>query len=130
MAIASSVIAASFIYRYRNAMLGALAVVLFFAAWQAIFLVVPLNPLFFTTPEQIAAGFVDLVESGDLFHDLAVSAVPFGLGLGAAVIVGVPLGYSHGLAAADRVCARSVDDGILRKPAGGAGAAVGDFLWR
>jgi NitT/TauT family transport system permease protein len=88
--------AISFMVRYRNAMLGALAVVLFFAAWQAIFLVVPLNPLFFTTPEQIAAGFIDLVENGDLFHDLAVSAVPFGLGLASAVIVGVPLGILMG----------------------------------
>ena len=77
-------------------MLGVLAVMLFFAAWQAIFLFIPLNPLFFTTPEQIAAGFMDLVESGDLFHDLAVSAVPFGLGLLAAMIVGVPLGILMG----------------------------------
>jgi NitT/TauT family transport system permease protein len=82
--------------RYRNAMLGAIAVVLFFAAWQAIFLAVPLNRLFFTTPEQIAVGFVDLVESGDLLHDLTVSAVPFGLGLAAAVIIGVPLGIVMG----------------------------------
>jgi NitT/TauT family transport system permease protein len=96
MALASSVTVRSFMYRYRNAMLGAFAVVLLFAAWQAIFLIVPLNPLFFTTPEQIAAGFIDLVESGDLFHDLAVSAVPFGLGLGAAAIVGVPLGIVMG----------------------------------
>ena len=82
--------------RHRNAMLGAIAVVVFFAAWQAIFLVVPLDPLFFTTPEQIAVGFVDLVESGDLLHDLTVSAVPFGLGLAAAVMIGVPLGIVMG----------------------------------
>jgi NitT/TauT family transport system permease protein len=87
---------AAFIARHRSALLGALAVVSFFAVWQAIFLVVPLNPLFFTTPEQIAVGFIDLVESGDLFHDLAVSAVPFGFGLGLAVIVGVPLGILMG----------------------------------
>jgi len=96
MAIESPATGVTFMQRRRDAMLGALAVVLFFAAWQAIFLVVPLNPLFFTTPEQIAAGFIDLVESGDLLHDLAVSAVPFGLGLLAAVIVGVPLGILMG----------------------------------
>ncbi|HET8921324.1 MAG TPA: ABC transporter permease [Xanthobacteraceae bacterium] len=87
---------ASFVSRHRSALLGALAVALFFAAWQAIFLIVPLNPLFFTTPSLIAAGYVDLIESGDLLHDLAVSAVPFGLGLLAAVIVGVPLGILMG----------------------------------
>jgi ABC-type nitrate/sulfonate/bicarbonate transport system permease component len=89
-------LAASFMARHRCAVLGAFAVVLFFAAWQAIFLIVPLNPLFFTTPSLIAAGYVDLIESGDLLHDLAVSAVPFGLGLAAAVIVGVPLGIVTG----------------------------------
>jgi NitT/TauT family transport system permease protein len=87
---------ASFVERHRDALLGGLAVALFFAAWQAIFLIVPLNPLFFTTPSLIAAGFVDLVESGDLLHDLAVSAVPFFLGLLAAAVIGVPLGVVMG----------------------------------
>ena len=86
----------SFAARNRRALLGALAVVLFFAAWQAIFLVAPFDPLFITKPSLMAAGFVDLVESGDLFHDLAVSAVPFFYGFAAAVIVGVPLGILMG----------------------------------
>jgi taurine transport system permease protein len=81
---------------HRNALLGALAVALFFAAWQGIFLFVPFNPLFFTKPSLIAAGLFDLIESGDLFHDLTVSAVPFSLGLFAAVLIGVPLGMVMG----------------------------------
>src|SRR5262249_5332069 len=85
-----------FIGRHRNAVLGGAAVALFFAAWQAIFFVVPFNPLFISKPSLIAAGFVDLIESGDLFHDLAVSAVPFAYGLAAAVLVGVPLGIVMG----------------------------------
>src|ERR1700739_4327562 len=96
MAIEAPAIGVTFMQPHRNAMLGALSVLLFFAAWQAIFLVVPLNPLFFTTPRLIAEGFADLVESGDLFRDLAVSAVPFSLGLLAAVIIGVPLGVLMG----------------------------------
>jgi NitT/TauT family transport system permease protein len=86
----------SFFDNHRNAMLGALAVVLFFVAWQGIFLVVPFNPLFITKPSLIAAGLFDLIESGDLFRDLAVSAVPFFLGLCAAVLIGVPLGMVMG----------------------------------
>jgi len=86
----------SFIARHRNFLLGGLAVVVFFAAWQAIFLVVPFNPLFISKPSLIAAGYVDLIESGDLFRDLAVSAVPFFGGLAAAVVVGVPLGIVMG----------------------------------
>ena len=70
--------------------------VLFFVAWQAIFLVVPFNPLFISKPSLIAAGFVDLIESGELADDLAVSAVPFFLGLVAAVVIGVPLGIVMG----------------------------------
>src|SRR5665213_2783353 len=86
----------NFAQRHNKALLGVFAVVLFFAVWQAIFLVVPLNPLFMSKPSLIAAGYVDLIESGDLFHDLAVSAVPFAIGLVAAVIVGVPLGIVMG----------------------------------
>lgn len=91
-----AIIRTTFASRHRNFLLGALAVVLFFAAWQAIFLVVPFNPLFMSKPSLIAAGYVDLIESGDLFHDLAVSAVPFFAGLAAAVVIGVPLGILMG----------------------------------
>jgi NitT/TauT family transport system permease protein len=86
----------NFAERHRKLLLGTLAVALFFAAWQAIFLVVPFNPLFISKPSLIAAGYVDLIESGDLMHDLAVSAVPFFYGLVAAVVVGVPLGIVMG----------------------------------
>jgi taurine transport system permease protein len=93
---AATSIRRGFAARYRNFLLGALAVALFFAAWQAIFLFVPFDPLFISKPSLIAAGFLDLVESGDLAHDLAVSAVPFFLGLGAAAAIGVPLGIVMG----------------------------------
>jgi ABC-type nitrate/sulfonate/bicarbonate transport system permease component len=86
----------NFAERYRKPLLGGVAVALFFAAWQAIFLVVPFNPLFISKPSLIADGFVDLIGSGDLFHDLAVSAVPFVYGLVAAVVIGVPLGIVMG----------------------------------
>jgi NitT/TauT family transport system permease protein len=93
---AEAIIRPTFAARYRKVLLGGLAVVLFFAAWQAVFLFVPFDPLFISKPDLIAAGLVDLIDSGDLFHDLAVSAVPFFLGLGAAVIIGVPLGIVMG----------------------------------
>jgi len=46
---------------YRKPLLGALAVAIFFAAWQAIFLVVPFNPLFISKPSLIFEGYVDLI---------------------------------------------------------------------
>ena len=86
----------SFPARYRKALLGSFSVVLFFAAWQAVFLVVPFDPLFISKPSPIASGLVDLITSGDLFRDLAVSAVPFLYGFSAAIVIGVPLGVVMG----------------------------------
>ena len=50
-----------FAERHRKVLLGALAVVLFFAAWQAVFLVVPFNPLFISKPNLILASFYTLL---------------------------------------------------------------------
>ena len=86
----------SFAEGNRNLLLGCLSVVLFLAAWQAVFLFVPFNPLFISKPTLIAASFYELVVSGDLLRELAVSAVPFIYGFSAAVAVGVPLGIVMG----------------------------------
>jgi taurine transport system permease protein len=86
----------NFFAQYRKPVLGGLAVAAFFAAWQVIFLIVPFDPLFISKPSMIFAGYVDLFESGDLLHDLAVSAVPFVYGFVAAVVIGVPLGIVMG----------------------------------
>ena len=87
---------AGFFARHREPLLGALSVALFFALWQAAFLVVPFNPLFISKPSLIAAGLVDLMATGDLAHDLAVSAVPFTYGFAAAVVTGVAVGIIMG----------------------------------
>jgi ABC-type nitrate/sulfonate/bicarbonate transport system permease component len=87
---------AGFFARHRDPLLGALSVALFFALWQAAFLVVPFNPLFISKPSLIAAGLVDLIATGDLAHDLAVSAVPFAYGFAAAVVAGVAVGIMMG----------------------------------
>jgi NitT/TauT family transport system permease protein len=85
-----------FFARNRDLLLGCTAVLVFFAAWQAIFLVVPFNPLFISKPSLIALALVDLITSGDLLRDLAVSAVPFFYGFAAAVVVGVAVGIVMG----------------------------------
>ena len=86
----------SFGERHRKVLLGGLSVALFFAAWQAVFLVVPFNPLFISKPSLIAESCVDLLASGDLARDLAISAVPFVYGFTAAVVVGVSVGIVMG----------------------------------
>ena len=86
----------SFAERHRKLLLGLFAVALFFVAWQAVFLVVPFNPLFISKPSLIGESLVDLLESGDMLRDLAVSGVPFLYGFTAAVIVGVIVGIVMG----------------------------------
>jgi NitT/TauT family transport system permease protein len=86
----------SFADRHRKVLLGALAVAIFVAAWQAAFLVFPFNPLFISKPDLIWDAFAYLLVSGDMLRDLAVSAVPFLYGFTAAVVVGVTLGVVMG----------------------------------
>ena len=85
-----------FFARYRKPLLGALAVVLFFIAWQAIFLVVPFNPLFISKPDLVIEGWFAMAGDGELLDDLRASAVPFIYGFGASILVGVPLGIVMG----------------------------------
>lgn len=85
-----------FLDRHSKVLLGALAVAMFFAAWQAVFLVVPFNPLFISKPNLILESFVALLKDGDLVRDLAISAVPFVYGFSAATVVGVTLGVVMG----------------------------------
>ena len=77
-------------------LIGGLTVAAFFAAWEAIFLVVPFDPLFISKPSLIVKGFLALVESGQLIHDLWVSTLPFVIGFIAAAVVGVTLGVVMG----------------------------------
>lgn len=86
----------SFIGKHSKALLGLLAVVLFFAAWQAVFLFVPFNPLFISKPDLILKAFASLAEGGDLLRDLAVSAVPFFYGFIAAAVIGIATGVVMG----------------------------------
>ena len=86
----------SFADKYRKVLLGLLAVAIFLAAWQAAFLVFPFNPLFISKPDLIWRALVNLLQSGDLVRDIAISALPFLYGFTAAVVVGVPLGIVMG----------------------------------
>ncbi len=86
----------SFIQQNRKLLLGGLSVAAFFIVWQAAFLVIPFNSLFITKPLLMFEALGRLIASGQLFFDLRASAAPFFWGLGAAVIVGVPLGILMG----------------------------------
>ena len=85
-----------FVDKHRKILLGVLAVVIFFAAWQAVFLFASFNPLFISKPDLILQALGQLLTGGDMLRDLAISAVPFVYGFAAAVLVGVPLGVVMG----------------------------------
>jgi NitT/TauT family transport system permease protein len=86
----------SFADKHRKILLGVLAVAIFFAAWQAVFLFASFNPLFISKPDLILQALGQLLTGGDMLRDLAISAVPFLYGFVAAVVVGVPLGVVMG----------------------------------
>jgi NitT/TauT family transport system permease protein len=86
----------TFAARNAKVLLGGFAVVLFLVAWEAVFLVVPFDPLFVTKPSLIVAALADMAAEGDLAHDIAVSGVPFLYGFVGASIVGVAAGIVMG----------------------------------
>ncbi|HKI91752.1 MAG TPA: ABC transporter permease [Gaiellaceae bacterium] len=49
------------------------------------------NPILFAPPSKIARAFVTLVQDGSLGHALVQSLTVFGIGMGAAIAVGIPL---------------------------------------
>jgi NitT/TauT family transport system permease protein len=86
----------SFAAKHSKVLLGLLSIAIFFVAWQAVFLVVPFNPLFISKPNLVFEAFAGLLTSGDMLRDLAISAVPFLYGFIAAAIVGVATGVVMG----------------------------------
>lgn len=85
------------IQRRRRPLLGLLAVILFFAVWEAIFTwFVPLNPFFISKPSLIWNGFMADLSSGKLGSELLVSLRPFLFGFIAAILVGILVGTFMG----------------------------------
>ena len=53
-----------------------------------------IDPIFFSYPSKIAAAFYELTASGDLPYYLGQSLQVMVLGLGCAIVVGIPLGVA------------------------------------
>jgi ABC-type nitrate/sulfonate/bicarbonate transport system permease component len=77
-------------------LLGALGFLIIVAAWQALTMVSVAGSLTFPSPGQTLAAFVRQLGSGQLVGDLASSSVLFFTALGAAALVGIPLGAMSG----------------------------------
>jgi NitT/TauT family transport system permease protein len=81
------------------ALLGTGSIVLLLFAWQLLPHVVAISPgmqLFFTTPARIAVTLWGMIESGEIWAPLRVSASAFAIGLALAVALGLPIGVVLG----------------------------------
>jgi len=82
---------------YQRFVLGTASVIGFILLWQLLLTyIIPFNSFFITKPSLIAVAAKDLVSSGKLWHDLAVSSKAFVWGFTAAVLIGIPFGLVMG----------------------------------
>ncbi len=85
--------------RIEPTALGAGSIVLLLVVWELIPHLVTVSAgtrLFFTTPSQIAGTLWMMFATGSVWKPLGVSASGFALGLGLAIVVGLPLGILIG----------------------------------
>jgi NitT/TauT family transport system permease protein len=80
----------------KNWWLGALAIILALIIWEIVAAYIVRNPFILPSPTDVASAFVTLVQNGTLILDLQASLVHFAIGLGLALIVGIPLGIAMG----------------------------------
>ena len=86
----------------RRYLAGTLSVVGGLALWELVSRVLVANSLFLAAPSQIAVAVVDLAHTGQLWHDVGVSAAEFALGY----VIAAALGIALGLAMAASVTAK------------------------
>lgn len=89
--------------RVEPTALGAGSIVVLLLVWQFVPYFMPLKAgtrLFFAVPSQIAGALWDMFASGSIWAPLGVSATAFTIGLGIAIVVGLPLGILLGRSSA------------------------------
>jgi NitT/TauT family transport system permease protein len=86
----------SFWAAHEHAILGIVAMLLFLAFWEMAVRLGWVNPLFTSSPSQIALTGYEMFADGSIYEHIRVSAYEFFVGYGAAIIIGVPLGILMG----------------------------------
>jgi NitT/TauT family transport system permease protein len=85
--------------RAEPTVLGLSGIIAVLLLWQAVPYLVRLDAgskLFFTPPSDVAITLWQLFASGDIWQPLGVSASGFAIGLGIAILIGLPLGVLIG----------------------------------
>jgi NitT/TauT family transport system permease protein len=80
----------------KDRWLGILAIALALVLWEIVAEVIVRYPFILPSPTDVASAFVNLLRHGTLLLDLEDSLVHFAIGLGAALLVGIPLGIAMG----------------------------------
>ena len=80
----------------KDRWLGALAIVLAIVLWQLVATVIIRYPFILPAPTDVLTAFISLLQDGSLILDIEASLIHFAIGLGLALIVGIPLGIAMG----------------------------------
>jgi ABC-type nitrate/sulfonate/bicarbonate transport system permease component len=75
-------------------LVGAVAVAVFLIAWQLYG--ASINPIFLATPSAVAAAFVELIQSGELWAAILKSLQGLAIGFALAIVAGILLGILMG----------------------------------
>jgi NitT/TauT family transport system permease protein len=76
--------------------LGAAAILLALVLWEVIAAGIIRYPFILPAPTDVFAAFVNLLQAGDIVLDLEASLIHFAIGLGLALLVGIPIGIMMG----------------------------------
>jgi len=79
---------------FRDRLRGTLSILGGLAIWEVVSRVVIANSLFLAAPTQILGAIVDLTETGEMQHHIAVSGIEFILGYVIASVLGIALGVA------------------------------------
>jgi NitT/TauT family transport system permease protein len=76
--------------------LGALAIILALVLWEIIADFIVGDVFYLPSPSDIILAFISLVQSGTLLMDIEVSLLHFAIGIGTALVIGIPIGIAMG----------------------------------
>ena len=80
----------------HNRWLGALAILLALTFWEFYAAFIVRDSFLLPGPADVLVAFIALLNKGILLADLEVSFIHFGIGLAAALLVGIPIGIAMG----------------------------------
>jgi ABC-type nitrate/sulfonate/bicarbonate transport system permease component len=81
---------------WKRPLYGALGVLIILAVWELLARLGVIDSLLFSQPTEVIAAFGRSFSQNHVMADIWVSAAEIGIGLGAAIIIGIPLGIVCG----------------------------------